>query len=1132
MKNKIVTMSFREIKKNFKRFLSLVVLSFLGVSIFVGIKMASPDMITTLDKYYRDNKTYDIKVISTLGLTSDDIKELNKLDEKFNAYGLHSKDVEISTNINNNTAVIKVLEISNDINKLILNQGRLPKNKNEIVVESSLLPKMQLNLGDTITLNTDEESIENKELQIVGTITNPIYLLNGNGNLNRGNTTIGNGSIKFYTYALSEFFDMDYYTEIYVSVENKYQTNSNDYNKIIDEAIEKIESIKENREKERYNQIVNEANKEIEKQEKEALQEFETAKEQLDDANKKLIGGKNTLKNSKNELKEAKQKIDAGKQEIDNGYKQIDIAKKELESAKRELDSGVQKINKELEQYDLKYEDILLIKEALEGRILTREEAISIVPKSGKYYEEIIQIINYIYDNDYYKTVLKYIKEFNMDKVISIIPTDIDNYNEVVDYIRSINIEKIRNKIINYFLDKANVEKIKELIPKNSIGYDRIINYLDKYEITINNILELFNGVKKLKDGYSEYNANLKLVQENKEKLDSAYNEYITFLEEYNAGLQKYKDGEKEYNSNLNLYNSNLEEYNARLFEFEDNIKKAKEDVNSIEKAKWFIYTRMDNSEYASYIDSSNSVCKLSYVFPAIFFAVAIFISLLSMSRMAFEDRGEIGTLKSLGFSNMAIRSKYIIYSLIATIIGGIIGILFGENIIPKLIIEAYKMMYEMPIFEKSTDLLPIFIGIIISILCICGATIITINGLVREKTTELLRPKAPVQGKKILFEKIKFIWQKISFSNKITVRNIFRYKKRVGMTILGIVGCTVLLLSGYAIRDSIVNIADVQYDEVFNFDELVYLDGNINKQSLDEIFKNSHIKEKVYTQMSNIIVDSKSVNLLVPEDENALSKIITLNDKDTNEKLSFENNKVIITSKLAKLLKLKTNDTIKFTDSKNKTYSFVISGIAQNYIGNYIYMNKQTYEDKIEKFAVNIAYLNIDDKAIEEPLIEELLANNKNILSAVSSQDTLERVSKMFKSLDSIVLILVFFSGALSFVVLYNLTYINISERQRERATLKVLGFNHKEIDGYILKEEIIITIIGILIGLLAGTWFGLLIVETIELEIVEFIKNITPLSYIKAFGFMILFSVIVNIRVHFTLKKIDMIESLKSVE
>lgn len=1131
MRNRIITLCLREIKKNKKRFISLAVLSFLGVCVFVGVKLAGPDMIQTLDTYYDTNNVYDIRVISTLGLTDEDIESINNLDDRLTVYGTHSKDMSIKL-INNQSANIKIIELDNN-SKVLQLEGRFPENKNEIVVEKSLLKKLELKIGDDLTLNVDDndKTINSKQLKIVGTVISPNYIFKSSGEMSRGSTTIGNGKINFYTFVSRDFFNMDYYTEININISNDYVTNSEKYNALINEITDKLENIKKIREKERYNQIVNEANDEIEKKEREALEEFDIAKEQLDNANFQLDSWNNLLNSSDSQLKALKEKMDSALDEIQKGNKKINESEIELNNAKIQLDNAVDEINLNFKKYQLDYNDLLTIKKAIEGVSLTKEEVISLIPTDLKYYNDLKETVNYIYDNGYSDLLKNFVNEFDREKIIEIIPTSLENYDDVCNYIRTVSYEQIKKETISYLLDSKNAEKNKQLIPNKIIGYNYIIKAIDKYEITVDQIVDLFNKIEQIRAGYIEYNNSIKELEEGKNKLQDGYNQYLKYLKEYEDALALLNSKKDEYRENLQEYQNKVEEYNTRKLDFEKNIEDARNKSGQIEAAKWYIFNRKDNSDYMSYLNSAQSIENVSILFPTVFYAVAVFISLLSMSRMAFEDRGEIGTLKSLGFNNMQIRFKYIIYSLLATLIGGILGAILGYYFITLMIFEAYGILYDIPIFIYSSNLLPIFIGIFISILCICGATVITINNLIKEKTANLLRPKAPLIGKTILLEKIRFIWSKFSFSNKVTFRNIFRYKKRITMTILGIVGCTMLLLSGYAIRDSIVNIVGIEYSEVLKYDNVVYLNSNMEDSEREDILNNDHIKQKVYVQERKVKTSNLEINLFVPDNEDIFNKIFILKDRDSKEQLKLENNQVVITSKMAKLLKLKESDILEFTDVNNKKYSFEISAIAQNYIGDYIFMNKETYEKNIEKYKISSAYIKIDDIANENDVTTNLL-KNANVLGVVSIDVTVDNLSKIFSSLDTIVVILVVFSGALAFVVLYNLAYINISERQREIATLKVLGFNNREIDSYIIKEEIIITIIGILIGLIIGTWFGMAIVETVEIDLVEFIKNITIISYLKTFGFMILFSMIVNIRVHFALKKIDMIESLKSVE
>ena len=1132
MNNRLVTVCFREIKKNIRRFLYLAIISFLGVAVFAGMKAASTDMIKTLDTYYDENNVYDIKLISTLGLTNEDIKAISNLDNLFTVYGIHSKDALFKHN-GNSIGSIRITELDNTHNQVLLREGRLPQNNNEIVIEESILRKTKIQIGDTIELDleADDDTIKSKQLKVVGTVISPIYLTNGNGYISRGETNIGGGKIDYYSFTVKEFYNMDYYTEIYISIANNLITNSDEYNALIDEKIDLINTIKEERETTRYNEIVKKANAKVDEKEQEGLNALNEVKEQLDEANRQLEYGRWKLELGEKELKSAKNELDSNLEKINDGKAKIGEAENELANAKQQLDLAINEINSKLSKYQLDYNDLFIIKKAIYGISLTREEVISLLPTNSKCYNSLVKVVNYIYDNGYNDLCSRMINGIDKEKIISIIPKNIENYEDVCNYIRSLTYEKIRNRVITFLLDTSNAEKIKQKIPSCIIGYKYLVNAIETYELKIEDLLKLFNGIEQIKNGNEDYNNGINTIEAKKKELDEGYELYLQYVNEYNNNVALLKEKRNELNENIQKYEDGLEEYNSKKLDFEKNISDARQKVNEIEKARMFVYNRNNNNDYTTYINSVQSVENLANLFPVVFFIVAIFISLLSMSRMAFEDRGEMGTLKSLGYNNMQIRFKYIFYSISATLFGGILGSIFGFYFIPWLVFEQYSMLFGIPIFIYDNNIIPIIIGIGISIICICGSTIITINNLIKEKPTELLRPKAPPKGKKILLEKVKIIWNRFKFSNKVTARNIFRYKKRTSMTVLGIVGCTVLLIAGYAIKDSIINISNVQFGEVFKYHNTIYIDENIADEKREEIFNNEHIKEKAYTYHSKVKTKEMEVSLIVPDNEEIFKHLFILKEKGANTELELENNKVIITSKLAKKLKVKQNDKIEITDVNNNIYNFEISGIAQNYIGDFIYMNKATYEACLYNYRINMAYITFDNLENENEVTTKLL-ENEEILGILSNQASLESFSNLFKTLDTVVLILVIFSGTLALVVLYNLAYINISERQREIATLKVLGFNHKEVNDYIIKEEIIITILGILIGLIVGTWFGMIIVETIELDIAEFIKTITPISYLKTLGFMIVFSIIVNIRVRLVLKKIDMIESLKSIE
>lgn len=1085
-KNRINTTSVREIKSSFKRFLSLLVMSMLGVGVFVGIKMASPDMMASLDKYYDDNNVYDIKVISTLGLISDDVNQIKNLKGVKNVYPSYSKDVLV--NINNSESVIKVMSVTDDVNQIDLKNGRMPKNNNEIVVEESMLKNENIKLGDTIKLN-DKDTFKETKLTVVGTVKSPLYITSSTGSMGRGNTNLGTGKINYYTYVPSDNFNTDYYTEIYVTVDNAKNkvTNSKEYNKLVDNTLDEIDKIKKDRENARYEEIYNKINDEIVKQENEGQAKLNAAKVSLDNANSKLASGKKELDSSKVKLDQGIVRLNDTKKRLDSARNTLDATKLTLETAKLEILNGENEINNELNNYGITLDDIYNVKETLEN--------------------------------------------VNKDDLISKIPEDTPNYQTIVNIINQLDIKSLENHIKDLINNKDVVDNIIDNIPEDTPYYDEIVKVLGFYKDNQDKVIELIDSLEKLDDAKTKYDEALALYNEGEKEYNDGYATYLNYYNEYQNGLSLYNNGLRTYNSNLNLYNSKITEYYESKNMFDLKIIEAKKKLDEIPKCTWYTYSRIDDTGYSSFIDDGKSVSNLSKIFPTIFFVVAILISLISMSRMVEDDRGLIGTLKSLGFSNKHIRKKYLLYSGIATLSGGIIGALLGFFLLTRYIWNIYKILFNVPVFKYDFNPKNTIIGITIAVVCICGTTLLTIRKVVKEKPSDLMRPKAPSNGKRVILEHIPFIWKRINFSNKITIRNLFRYKKRVLMTIVGILGCTALMLAGFGIRDSIVRIPEKQYKDVFNFDEMIYV-TNQNNEEFDVVFNNKHIKNSVYTNMdTSMMAGGYSVNTFVPYDENELEQILNLRDLKTGKKLKLKDDEVIISDKLAQLVNKKEKDKITLKSADGKTYTFVISAVCENYVGHYVFMNKNTYEKNIGDYKTNIVYLKIDDLKNEKQLSTALLKND-NIMGVISVDATISSVDDMLKSLNSVVAILIVLSGALSFVVLYNLSYINISERKREIATLKVLGFTDKEVDRYITKETIILTIIGIMLGLLFGIFLNNVILNTVEIEMVRFLRSIDWISYVITALIVISFTLIVNKIIHYALKKIDMIESLKSVE
>lgn len=561
-------------------------------------------------------------------------------------------------------------------------------------------------------------------------------------------------------------------------------------------------------------------------------------------------------------------------------------------------------------------------------------------------------------------------------------------------------------------------------------------------------------------------------------------------------------------------------------------------DESNFIKPKWYIYDRLDNTSYKELINASDNLKKIGNIFPIIFFAISVLVSLISMMRMIEEDRVENGTLKSLGYNSFHITLKYVIYSLLATTIGSSIGAIFGSYMIPNVIWNIYKKIFFIPKFIYLLKSDYNALGLWICILCICGTSVIVCIKNLREVPANLMRPKAPKSGKKILLERINFIWKKLKFSDKITIRNIFRYKSRVITTVLGIAGCTSLILAGFGLKDSIKDVTDFQFNNIIKYDKLLMTNESINQIDIEkELLNDDKVENFTNVNTQNIKVlfndEEQEVTMITPDDFNSISKSISLIDLKTNNIIdNISDNSCIISEKTAKLLDIDVGDKISLLDNDNNKYDINVSYIIKNYINQYLYINKNTYNNLFNNYKINSVLISLKDKDKNSKEFDKKYISNGYALTIVDNDDMKNSMNDMLGSIDSIVAILIIAAASLAFVVLYNLSNINISERKREIATLKVLGFYPSEVDKYINRETVLLTILGIGIGLLFGSYLSHFIISTCEPDYIMFDRHVYTLSYFYSLFITVIFTIIVTIVTHFNLKKINMVTSLKNVE
>lgn len=626
--------------------------------------------------------------------------------------------------------------------------------------------------------------------------------------------------------------------------------------------------------------------------------------------------------------------------------------------------------------------------------------------------------------------------------------------------------------------------------------------------------------------------------------LEAYSNIYITV-----KGAKKYLTNSDSYKKLINNVKKDIDlikdkQQDIRYDELYSNIIETSEmydisiDESKFIKPKWYIYDRLDNTSYKELINASDNLKKIGNIFPIIFFAISVLVSLISMMRMIEEDRVENGTLKSLGYNSFHITLKYVIYSLLATTIGSSVGAIFGSYIIPSVIWNIYKKIFFIPKFIYLLKSDYNALGLWICILCICGTSVIVCIKNLREVPANLMRPKAPKSGKKILLERINFIWKKLKFSDKITIRNIFRYKSRVITTILGIAGCTALILAGFGLKDSIKDVTDFQFNNIIKYDKMLMTNESINQIDIEkELLNDDKVENFTNVNTQNIKVlfndEEQEVTMITPDDFNNISKSISLIDLKTNNVIdNISDNSCIISEKTAKLLDIDVGDKISLLDNDNNKYDIKVSYIIKNYINQYLYINKNTYNNLFKDYKINSILISLKDEDKNSKEFDKKYISNGYALTIVDNDDIKSSMNDMLGSIDSIVAILIISAASLAFVVLYNLSNINISERKREIATLKVLGFYPSEVDKYINRETVLLTILGIGIGLLFGSYLSHFIISTCEPDYIMFDRHVYTLSYFYSLFITVIFTIIVTIVTHFNLKKINMVTSLKNVE
>ena len=1061
-----------DIKKSKGRFFSIFAIIALGVAFFSGIKVSPVDMKRTADKYYDDYNLMDLTLYSTLGFTDEDIDEISKVNGVLDVFATYSLDA--ITTIDSSESVLKVMGIplnnSNYVNKYKLVEGNLPENPNECVIEAGKLESLNLSIGSKIKLTSGTSDLLSDKLE------NVEYEVVGKVqtpyylSFEKGISSIGNGKISSFIVIPQENFKIPAYTEVYVTVEGAKELNSysNKYFDLIDTVENPLEELGDNRASIRYNDIVNEANKKINSSKNEIENQKNEGQEELNKAKKKLEESEAFLKNGESELTKKENEFKISIMQAEN---QIALSEYKINDGKATLESA----KRAFESEKLNAE-----RQIAKSTLSTLNDTKSGLDTKVNELELAVQAPN--------------ISEEEKNKLNIELEVLTKSRDEVVK-----GIEYISNEI------KSGEEKLR----------------LAEIEITTKEN-ELINGEN--------------LLSEKKSQLESSKKEAINRFESSKLEL---KNGKEELEKGKEEYEKSKEIFEREISSAEAKIKKAENDVKSIEEPSWYILDRNSHYSYVDYKNNADSIDKLAKIFPVFFFLVAALVCLTTMTRMVDEQRINIGTLKALGYSKYKIVSKYLIYSFLASFLGSIVGLAIGLTIFPIVVFDAYGIMYTLPKVELEFNI-PISISItIIAILVTTLSAFFACYKELIETPSALMRPKPPKDGKRILIERINFIWNKLSFIGKVTVRNIFRYKKRFFMTVFGIAGCTALIVTGFGIKDSIKTIVDKQFGEIFRYNLTISIDKDSSELEKQDIISDISVLSEVdkllmiQSESAKIVTGDgdKDIYIIVPESLDKLDQFINLQNRSSKEKLKLNNDGVILSEKAATKANVKVGDDVK-VKVNNKEISLKVSGIAENYTFNYLYMSSKYYKEKFD-IDSNFNSILVNTSIIENEDQFSKSIMDKPIVKSVSFNTGIkDNFDNTIESLNYVVLVMIVSAGALAFVVLYNLTIVNISERIREIATIKVLGFYNNEVSAYIYRENIILTVFGIVFGEILGVFLHRFIMITVEMDNMMFGRSIDSLSFIISALLTIVFAVLVNIVMYYKLKKVKMIESLKSVD
>lgn len=1096
MNKQTAKLTIREIKGSFGRYMAIFAIIALGAGLFVGLRMSKPDFIETYDRYLHETNFYNFRLVSTLGLTQDDVDEVLKLNGVKDAEGVVSADF-IYNQGDDKSIVIAAQEIPEKINLIDLKAGRMPQKGNECLADPEMYT--QDDIGKTVKLskqNSEQimDTFAYDEYTIVGLTDSVLYI-----NLERGSSTLGSGSVEGYIYLPSDGFSVDYFTDIYVTVDAEGYVYSDEYKDNAKTYVKPLEQFMEERAVIRYNSIIDEAKAKLadaKAQYQSGLNKYEPARAEYE----------NGVKQLKTEKANAEAKLAKAKKQLDDAEKMLqdpsilDEKQAELDAAKAKLDKGKTEYESGLKQFETRSKSAYLV-----------------VDRQIETYTDRVE---------------------NRKADIAQINTEIEELNAELEaaeangeILKAARLRtKLRLKQPQLETNERELERAEKNLATAQAQKAEIDAELAPYK------KQLDDAKAELDSGYAQVNTGQAELDKARKQLEDAPKQIAQGRAQYEKSKQQMETEFAKAEKKLAAGKKQLDAAKAQLDYAKAQLTAAEKQIKNMEHADTYVLGRDTNIGYVCLSSDTDVVQSVASVFPAFFFLVAALVCLTTMTRMIDDQRTQIGIMKALGYSSSSIMLKYMVYSGSATLFGSIFGIAVGAFAFPAIVWFGYDIIYNFSSLVFTMDWALAFGMVCVNLL---GMLLVTWFCCVKElrcAPSDLIRPKAPEAGKRILLERIGFIWNRLSFMQKVSARNVFRYKKRIFMMLLGIGGCTALVLTALGLNDTIQGVVDKQYSDIILYDyevSLAYdMTDNEQKIFLDDCGDNVAESMFLYRTSADVSANgsTKSVTLTASDGQGIGDFINLVND---GEAVAYPKaGEAIINCNLARMMDIGIGDEIKLTTADMDTLTVKVSGIFDNYVENLVFVNLDTCTQQWGGAPELKAALLKAPEGADVSACGEKISSVDGVRTMQMSISSRDRISNMMSSLLFVVAMIILCAGLLAFIVLYNLTNINISERIREIATIKVLGFYPQEAASYVFRENLVLTGMGALFGLLLGVVFHAFVMDAIKVDMMYFKPIISPLSFAFAVLLTFGFALIVNAIMRRRIDNIDMAGALKSIE